>query len=270
VETARVTGLDADSVVSLAREYAQTRPTFIRLNYGMQRHAGGGSAVRAVSLLPALTGAWRDVGGGATLSTSGAFRGIAAAKLERPDWIPPGTRTINMIRLGEALTLPDAGVGGPPVKALIVYNSNPGAVAPERGRVCEGLRRKDLFTVVLEHFQTDTADYADWLLPATTQLEHFDVHKTYGHWYVLANNPAIAPLGQARPNADVFRELAARMGFDEPALRASDEDIVRDAMDWTAPQAGGVSLEQLRREGWTKMRHADAPFAQGGFPSPSG
>lgn len=260
VETARVTGLDADSVVSLAREYAQTRPTFIRLNYGMQRHAGGGSAVRAVSLLPALTGAWRDVGGGATLSTSGAFRGIAAAKLERPDWIPPGTRTINMIRLGEALTLPDAGVGGPPVKALIVYNSNPGAVAPERGRVCEGLRREDLFTVVLEHFQTDTADYADWVLPATTQLEHWDLHTSYGHVYLTLNRPAIQPIGECLPNSEIFRRLAARMGLNDPAFRDDDLELIRQALDTTHLAFEGITLDRLLKDGWVRMR-VDQPFA---------
>jgi anaerobic selenocysteine-containing dehydrogenase len=158
--TSATTGIDAATIERLAREYASTRPSFIRLNYGMQRHAGGGMAVRVVALLPAVTGAWRDVGGGATLSTSGAFH-VNREALERPDWIPAGTRTINMIRLGDALTLPDAGVGGPPVKAMIVYNSNPAAVAPDLGRVREGMHREDLFTVVLEHFQTDTADYAD-------------------------------------------------------------------------------------------------------------
>ncbi|TXL66415.1 molybdopterin-containing oxidoreductase family protein [Zeimonas arvi] len=265
---AQICGITADEVIGLARDYATLRPAAIRLNYGMQRTHGGANGVRAIASLPALTGAWRDPAGGMLLSASHMVP-VTPSKQVRPELMPgwPGKppRTINMVQIGDALLEAD-----PPVEAVIVYNSNPVAVAPESDKVIAGFAREDLFTVVLEHFQTDTADYADWLLPATTQLEHFDVHKTYGHWYVLANNPAIAPLGQARPNADVFRELAARMGFDEPALRASDEDIVRDAMDWDAPQAGGVSLEQLRREGWAKMRHADAPFAQGGFPSPSG
>ncbi|ODT35051.1 MAG: molybdopterin oxidoreductase [Lautropia sp. SCN 70-15] len=265
---AQICGIAADEVIGLARDYATLRPAAIRLNYGMQRTHGGANGVRAIASLPALIGAWRDPAGGMLLSSSHMVP-VTPSKQVRPELMPgwPGKppRTINMVQIGDALLEAD-----PPVEAVIVYNSNPVAVAPESDKVIAGFAREDLFTVVLEHFQTDTADYADWLLPATTQLEHFDVHKTYGHWYVLANNPAIAPLGQARPNADVFRELAARMGFDEPALRASDEDIVRDAMDWSAPQAGGVSLEQLRREGWTKMRHADAPFAQGGFPSPSG
>jgi anaerobic selenocysteine-containing dehydrogenase len=219
----------------------------------MQRHAGGGSAVRAVSLLPALTGAWREVGGGATLSTSGAFRGLATPALERPDWIPAGTRTINMIRLGEALTLPDAGVGGPPVRALVVYNSNPGAVAPDLGRVREGLRREDLFTVVLEHFQTDTADYADWVLPATTQLEHWDLHTSYGHLYLTLNSPAIEPIGESLSNAEIFRRLAARMGMTDAAFRDSDLDLIRQALDTEHSSLAGITLERLLADGYARL-----------------
>ncbi|MCM5572440.1 molybdopterin oxidoreductase family protein [Burkholderiaceae bacterium FT117] len=264
---AQICGITVEEVVGLARDYATTRPAAIRLNYGMQRTHGGANGVRAIASLPALIGAWRDPAGGMLLSSSHMVP-VTPGRQVRPElmpgWPEKPPRTINMVQIGDALLSAD-----PPIEAVVVYNSNPVAVAPESEKVIAGFAREDLFTVVLEHFQTDTADYADWLLPATTQLEHFDVHKTYGHWYVLANNPAIAPLGQARPNSDVFRELAARMGFDEPALRASDEEIVRDSMDWNSPQVG-ASLEQLRREGWTKMRHAPAPFAQGGFPSPSG
>jgi anaerobic selenocysteine-containing dehydrogenase len=257
--TAAVTGLAADAIESLAREYAAARPSFIRLNYGMQRHAGGGMAIRAVALLPAVTGAWRYVGGGATLSTSGAFR-LNGAALERPEWIPAGTRTINMIRLGDALTLPDAGVGGPPVKALFVYNSNPATVAPDLGRVRDGLRRDDLFTVVLEHFQTDTADYADWVLPATTQLEHWDVHSSYGHLFVTLNRPAIEPLGGALPNAEIFRRLAAPMGFDDPAFRDSDIDLIRQALASENPWVQGITFEELLERGYIRLR-APQPFA---------
>lgn len=258
-KTAAVTGLEAGDIDRLAQEYALIRPSFIRLNYGMQRHAGGGMAVRAISLLPALTGAWRDVGGGATLSTSGAF-GFNSAALERPDWITPGTRTINMIRLGEALTEPDAGIGGPPVRSLIVYNSNPGAVAPDLVRVREGLRREDLFTVVLEHFQTDTADYADWILPATTQLEHWDVHGSYGHFYVTLNRPAIAPLGESASNAEIFRRLAARMGLDDPAFADSDTELIRQALDSRSPAMEGVTFEKLLDEGYVRLNFP-SPFA---------
>src|SRR5947209_8266607 len=199
---AAICRLDVQTIEHLAHRYGTVRPAFIRLNYGLQRHAGGGNAVRAISLLPAVTGSWNDAAGGCQLSTSATF-GFNTAKIQRHDLVPPGTRTINMSRLGEALTELD----DQPVRAMIVYNSNPAAVAPERDRVLAGLRRDDLFTVVLEHFQTDTADYADVLLPATTQLEHEDIHKAYGHLYLMYNRPAIAPLGQSLPNAEIFRRL---------------------------------------------------------------
>jgi len=266
------TGLAADTIEQLAREFATTRPAFIRLNYGMQRHAGGGTAIRTVALLPTLTGAWRDVGGGATLSTSGAFR-FDTATLERPDWIPPGTRTINMIQLGRALTEPDAGVGGPPVRALIVYNSNPAAVAPDLRRVREGLRRDDLFTVVLEHFRTDTAEYADWVLPATTQLEHWDVHGSYGHLYVTLNRPAIAPLGESLPNAEVFRRIARAMGLADPEFQDSDLDLITQALGSGEPAMEGITLESLLEKGYERLR-VPAPFAPlaspGALRTPSG
>ncbi|HET7463651.1 MAG TPA: molybdopterin oxidoreductase family protein [Longimicrobium sp.] len=247
-----IVGLDEGRIEALAAEYATTRPTFIRLNYGLQRHAGGGMAVRTLSLLPAVTGAWRDLGGGATLSTSGAFK-MNNAALERPDWIAPGTRTINMVQLGDALTLADAGVGGPPVQALVVYNSNPGAVAPDLRKVRQGLRREDLFTVVLEHFRTDTADYADWVLPATTQLEHWDVHTTYGHVYVTLNRPSIEPVGQSLPNSEIFRRLAARMGLTDPELRDDDVTLIRQALDSPHERMRGVTFERLLEEGWVRM-----------------
>jgi anaerobic selenocysteine-containing dehydrogenase len=247
-----IVGLSEGDIEALAAEYAATRPSFIRLNYGLQRHAGGGMAVRTISLLPAVTGAWRDLGGGATLSTSGAFK-MNNAALERPDWVLPGTRTINMVQLGDALTQPDAGVGGPPVQALVVYNSNPGAVAPDLRKVREGLRREDLFTVVLEHFRTDTADHADWVLPATTQLEHWDVHTTYGHVYVTLNQPSIEPVGESLPNSEIFRRLAARMGLDDPEFRDDDVALIRQALDSKHPRMEGVTFERLMEEGWVRM-----------------
>src|SRR5438874_10638698 len=164
----------------------------------MQRHAGGGMAMRNAACLPALIGAWRDPAGGALLSSSGAFA-VDRAALERPDLIPAGTRTINMSTIGDALTTLER-----PVKAMVIYNTNPVAVAPQSDKVIAGFSREDLFTVVLEHFQTDTADYADILLPATTQLEHVDIHSSYGHLYWMINNPAIAPMGEAKPNSEIF------------------------------------------------------------------
>ena len=220
---ARITGVPADAIVRLSELYGRSRAAFIRVNYGLQRHAGGGMAVRTIACLPAVVGHWRRAGGGVQLSTSANFTFNKQA-LERPD-LSPAVRIINMIRLGEALTTPDAGVGGPPVRALVVYNSNPAAVAPDRNAVLRGLAREDLFTVVLEHFQTDTADWADIVLPATTQLEHWDVHLSYGHHYVTLNQPSIAPLGESLPNSEIFRRLAKAMGINRPELQASDEEL---------------------------------------------
>jgi len=177
-----------------------------------------------------------------------------------------------MIRLGDALTLPDAGVGGPPVKALVVYNSNPGAVAPDLRAVREGLRREDLFTVVLEHFRTDTADYADWVLPATTQLEHWDVHTTYGHIYLTLNRPSIAPIGESLPNSEIFRRLAARMGLADPAFADDDLALIRQALDSPHPSLAGITLERLMEEGWARLGYpADwRPYADPRPNTPTG
>lgn len=267
-----ITGIPTATIERLAHLYGTTSPSLIRLNYGLQRHAGGGMAVRAIAVLPAITGAWTELGGGATLSTSGAFRFDYPA-LERPDWIPPGTRTINMIRLGEALTQSDAGVGGPPVKALVVYNSNPAAVAPDLTKVRAGLERENLFTVVLEHFQTDTADYADWILPATTQLEHWDIHFAYGHLYVTLNQPSIEPLGESLPNSEIFRRLAARMGLDDPAFGDSDKELIRQALDLDEPTLEGITFEKLVEKGYMRLNLPDPfiPYGEAGsLRTPSG
>jgi len=267
---AAITGIAADRITALAREYGRAHAAFIRINYGLQRHGGGGMAVRTIACLPAITGHWRRAGGGVQLSTSANFQFNKAA-LERPDLSPP-VRTINMIRLGEALTRPDAGVGGPPVRALVVYNSNPAAVAPERSEVLRGLARPDLFTVVLEHFQTDTADWADIVLPATTQLEHWDLHLAYGHHYVTLNRPSIEPVAEARPNSEIFRLLGARMGLDHPALRDDDLTLIAQALEGAGPQLQGVTLDALLERGWMRLHlpRPFLPFAEGGFPTPSG
>jgi len=263
---AAITGLDAATIEELARRYATERPSLIRLNYGLQRHFGGGMAVRTIACLPALVGAWRDHGGGSLLSTSGTYD-FAADRLARPDLAPPGTRVVNMNRLAEALA---GELPGPPVRALYVYNCNPAAVAPDGTRVLDGLRRDDLFTVVHEQFPTDTVDYADIVLPATTQLEHVDIHGSYGHHFVMLNAPAIAPLGEARSNNDVFRALAARLGFD-PGLFPDDETLIRDCLDG-GPSLRGITLERLRAEPSIRLAipEAYAPFADGVFPTPSG
>ena len=263
---AAITGVEPSTIEELARRYAADRPSLIRLNYGLQRHHGGGMAVRTITCLPALVGAWRDHGGGALLSTSGTYEFDMAA-LTRPDLSPPGTRVVNMNRLAEAL---DGDLPGPPVKALYVYNCNPAAVAPDQRKVLEGLRRDDLFTVVHEQFPTDTVDYADIVLPATTQLEHVDLHGSYGHHFVMLNAPSIAPLGEARSNNDVFRALAARLGF-EPDLFPDDEALVCQALDG-GPTIREITLERLREESSIRLDLPEkyAPFADGVFPTPSG
>jgi anaerobic selenocysteine-containing dehydrogenase len=265
-KAAAICGLAAGEIVALAHEYARTRPAAIRLNYGMQRHSGGGMAVRTITCLPALTGHWRDAAGGVVLST-GDWYGLNHAALERPDLIPNRPRSINQSALGDALAALD-----PPVRAIYVYNNNPVAVCPDSQKVIAGFRREDLFTVVHEIFLTDTADYADIVLPATTQLEHYDVHKSYGHLYVLANSPAIAPLGEAKPNSEVFRLLAARMGFTEACFRDSDEDICRQALASSNPRMAGIEWNALKAQGWQRLNVPArfAPFAEGNFPTPSG
>jgi anaerobic selenocysteine-containing dehydrogenase len=268
--TAAVTGLPEETIVSLGERYGRARAAFIRVNYGLQRHGGGGMAVRSIACLPAVTGHWRRPGGGVQLSTSANFQFNRAA-LQREDLSPP-VRTINMIRLGDALTLPDAGVGGPPVKALVVYNSNPAAVAPERNAVLRGLAREDLFTVVLEHFQTDTADWADIVLPATTQLEHWDIHFAYGHHYVTLNRPSIAPIGQAKPNSEIFRCIATRMGITHEVMRDDDVTLIEQALASNAPKLQGVSFDQLLERGWMRLNVPTPylPYADGAFTTPSG
>ncbi len=261
--TAETCGISAAEVRQLAREFGTTRPAAIRLNYGMQRVRGGGSAVRLIAALPCLTGAWRDRAGGLLLSSSG-WPKIRRAALERHDLLPsPAPRIINMNTIGDDLLRDASPAFDPRIEALLVYNSNPLAVAPDSSKVQQGLAREDLFTVVIEHFRTDTADYADYLLPATTQLEHFDVHTSYGHTYVLVNEPAIAPQGQARSNSDIFRALAARMGFTDACFAETDEQMATHAFD-------DIDVAELRAKGWVRLPVPEAPFAQGRFPTPNG
>ena len=264
---AQVCGITADEVRGLARDYggsASTAPAAIRLNYGMQRVRGGGNAVRLIAILPCLTGAWRYAAGGMLLSASGWFPKDGAA-LQRPDLLGSRRpRTLNMSTIGDDLLRPSSSEFGPQVQALIVYNSNPVAVAPESAKVVKGFQREDLFTVVLEHFMTDTADLADYVLPATTQLEHLDVHTSYGHTYALINEAAIAPVGEAKTNTQIFRELAVRMGYVDGCFSDSDETIARVAFKQS------VNFDELRAHGWLKLPIPDAPFADGRFPTPSG
>jgi len=264
-------GLDPAQIRELARLYGTTGPAAIRLNYGMQRVRGGGNATRLIALLPCLTGAWRHRAGGLLLSSGGWFLPFRNLQLGHPELLAGRTpRIVNMSTIGDDLlretgeTLPDGRAFGPRIEAVVVYNSNPVAVAPDSRQVVAGFSRDDLFTVVLEHFLTDTADHADYVLPATTQLEHWDVHASYGHTTLVINEPALTPRGQSRSNAAIFRALAQRMGFTESCFADDDLALARQAVNDKVP------FEQLRSTGWFQLPLPEAPFAEGGFPTPSG
>ncbi len=261
---ALVCALPVEQIRALARAYGTTRPVAIRVNYGVQRVRGGGNAVRAIACLPALTGAWRERAGGVLFSSSGNFP-VQRHVLQRPELLGERRpRTINMVTIGDDLLRETSKEFGPKIEALVVYNSNPLAVAPESGKVARGFAQENVFTVVLEHFQTDTADTADYILPATTQLEHWDVHLAYGHTDVLLNRPAIAPCGEARSNARIFRELAAHMGFNEACFADRDEQLCRQAY------GEKVDFNELLDQGFATLPIPDAPFAAGNFPTASG
>lgn len=269
------TGIPASRIVWLARAYATTRPAVIRANYGLQRNERGGAAVRAIAALPALTGSWREPGGGLLLSTSHPFQFNRTA-LEMPELqmrSPLGreARIVNMSLLGHALTQ----LSDPPVKALVVYNSNPAAVAPDQNTVLRGLARPDLFTVVVEQMPTDTAAYADILLPATTFLEHTDIYFSWGHYYLPMARPALPAPGEARSNVEIFRALAKRMGFDDPCFDDTEDDMMRAALASGHPFLEGITLERLEREHFLRLNLTPPgqpwlPFAEGGFGTPSG
>ena len=269
---ARWTGIARDDIERLAREYAQTRPAAIRLNYGIQRVQNGGAAVRAVCMLPVITGSWKEVGGGLQLSTSGGF-GLNREAMEMPELMLRSplkrvARFVNMVELGKALTELDS----PPVKALFVYNSNPASVCPDQNLVKRGLRRDDLFTVVHEQFFTDTTDYADIVLPATTFFEQKDLVPAYGHYYLQVSHPAIAPLGECKSNVEMFRELALRMGFEDACFRQSEDAMIEAALASGAPQLAEITRERLEADPYVRLSLGDGPwlpFAHG-FPTPDG
>jgi len=280
-KVAQWTGIAAGDIRKLAQDYATVRPAVIRMNYGVQRSQNGGMASRTIAMLPCITGSWKEAGGGFQLSTSGAF-GLNNAELERTDLMEKSlgrpARTINMVELGKALNQVD----DPPVKAMYVYNSNPAAVCPNHNDVIRGLLRPDLFTVVHEQFFTDTTDYADIVLPATTFFEHKELQSAYGHYYLQMSNQAIAPLGECRSNTDVFRALAAKMGLEDECLRDSDEEMIEQALDSSNPWLKGLTRERLENEGHIRLNFTAEtgpltetpepflPFAQGNFRTPSG
>jgi molybdopterin guanine dinucleotide-containing S/N-oxide reductase-like protein len=271
---AKITGIPAADVVRLARDYATVRPAVIRVNYGAQRAQTGGMNIRAISMLPALTGSWKEIGGGLQLSTSGGYP-LDKASLHRLDLMEKTlgrpARVINMSTLGQALN----NVNDPPVKAVFVYNSNPAAVAPNHNSVVKGFLRPDLFTVVHEQFFTDTTDFADIVLPATTFFEHKELQTAYGHYYLQISNAAIAPLGESRSNVDLFRELALRFGFEDDCFQQSVDDMIDGALKSDHPWMQGMTRDRLEREGHVRLNVGAPmgeflPFAQGPFPTPSG
>jgi anaerobic selenocysteine-containing dehydrogenase len=257
-------GLDATVIRRLGERIATTRPTAVRVGLGLQRHRGAGQAIRAVCALPLVTGDFRYPGGGALCMTSG-HQPIDDDAVVRPDGMrAPRARSINMSRLAAALT----GEADPPIMSLVVFNSNPAATVPDQNRLREGLARADLFTAVLEQRWTDTCDWADVVLPATMQPEHLDLHSSYGHHYLTFNPPAVRAPGQALPNTEIFRRLAAALGLDHPRMRDSDEELARQLLDGT-----GIDLDDLRKRTYlrsTGVPVGSAPFAAGGFPTPGG
>jgi anaerobic selenocysteine-containing dehydrogenase len=295
-KVAHWTGISADDIRQLAREYATMRPSVIRVNYGIQRSDGGGMAMRAVTMLPCLIGSWKEPGGGLLLSTSGAFAlnkealkmpGLMQKALGRP------ARMVNMVQLGRALN----SLTAPPIQALFVYNSNPAAVCPNHNEVVRGLKRPGLFTVVHEQFFTDTTDYADIVLPATTFFEHKDLQAAYGHYFLQVSNQAIDPVGECRSNVEMFRALAARMGFEDDCFRETVDAMIDCALESTNPWLKGITRERLEREhrirlnfegkdgtatthvgtdaparpaGRSSAESPFLPFAHGNFPTPSG
>jgi anaerobic selenocysteine-containing dehydrogenase len=261
------TGIPAEEIEALARAYADTRPAVIRLNYGVQRNDNGGTAVQTIAMLPIVTGSWRETGGGLQLSTSHAFQlnrpGLEMAELQERSTLGRQARLVNMSELGSALTTLD----NPPVKALVVYCSNPAAVAPDQSRVRKGLEREDLFTVVLEQMPTDTADYADILLPSTTFLEQTDLYYAYGHYHLQLARPALPAPGEAKSNLEIFQSIARRMGFTDPELFESEDQMIRTLLGSGHPHLEGITLERLDREHSVRLNVPSPylPFEHGGF-----
>lgn len=259
-----LTGVPSGQIEQLARDYGRSRAPYIRLGWGPARQLRGGMAARTIALLPALVGATHRLGGGITRSTAPAFA-LNMNSLLREDLAPPGTRTVNMVRLGHALTA----LSDPPVKALHVYHSNPAVVAPQSARVLEGLGREDLFTVVHEHLISETALYADLVLPATTFLESTDIYRSYGHYYLQMAWPVIPPMGEARSTLAIFQELAQRLGFTEDSFRANEEGTIRKLLDTDSPYLQGITFEDVAKGRPFRLRVPENPFHQG-FGTPSG
>jgi anaerobic selenocysteine-containing dehydrogenase len=267
----QVTGVPAEDIARFAREFATIQPSVIRLGVALERHAGGGQTIRAVCAIPALTGSWRHVGGGLLQMPLWEFP-VDWARVSRPDFIRSGTRVVNNLQLGRALT-GDMKLD-PPIIGLYIYNTNPVSQAPETNKIVQGLSREDLFFVTAEHFVTDTAAYADIILPATMAGEHDDMMFSWGHFYLTINEKAIEPRGEAKSNAEIFRLLAAAFGFDDPQFKMRDMELAEHYLKWDAPQMAGIDMEYFRRHGYFHLAVGTPddrlPHANGNFPTPSG
>ena len=263
---AKITGIEEEKIVALGERLAITRPTGILTRMGIQRHAGGGMTLRTIMAIPGVTGDWQHLGGGASYSTGDYFGGNFS-QLWRDDLRPPETRSLVMTRLGEGLLQ----VSDPPVMGLMVLGANPVASNPDQNKVRRGLKREDLFTVVIDHFQTDTADYADLLLPTTMQPEHADLHNAYGHLYLMWNEPAVPPPGECLPSTEIFRRLARRMGLNDPGLYDGDEDLARAVLDSEHQSVKGITLDKLKERGSLRLNYPRSGTAYPhGFATPSG
>ncbi|MFT5426037.1 MAG: anaerobic selenocysteine-containing dehydrogenase [Gammaproteobacteria bacterium] len=267
----KITGIPAEDIRTLAREYAATQPSVIRIGVALERTYGGGQTIRAVSCLPALTGAWRHVGGGA-LQFPVWEHPYKFDVICRPDLIPEGTRVVNALQIGRALT--DEPPAGPPIKSLMCWNANPVTQAPETDKIVEGLMNEDLFMVSAEHFITDTASYADIILPASMGAEMEDMILSWGHLYFTYNEKCVESPGEAIPNNEIFRRLAARMGYEEENFKWSDSECLENYVDWDAPACDGIDLDYMREHGFAHLAVGTpddrAPHKEGNFPTPSG
>lgn len=266
-----ITGIAADDIRTLAREFASTQPAAIRLGVALERHYGGGQTIRAVTCLPALTGAWRHVGGGA-LQFPVWEHPYKFDVISRPDLIPEGTRVVSNLQLGRVLT--GETPLDPPIKSLMCWNSNPVTQSPETDKIIEGLKREDLFMVAAEHFISDTAAYADIVLPASMGAEMEDIILSWGHLYLTYNEKCVESPGEAIPNNEIFRRLSTLMGYEEDRLKWSDSECLENFIDWDSPACEGIDLKYLRKNGYARLtvgtKDDRCPHKEGNFPTPSG
>lgn len=266
-----ITGIPAADIRKLAKELATEQPAAIRMGVGLERHHGGGQTIRAVTSIPALTGAWRHVGGGVTQFPVWEHP-YKFDVICRPDWIPEGTQVVNILQLGRALTgETDLKT---PIKSLMVWNTNPVTQSPEADKIVKGLLREDIFQVSAEHFISDTASYADIILPASMGAEMEDIILSWGHMYLTYNTKCVDSPGEAIPNNEIFRRLAERMGYDEERLKWSDSECLENFIDWDSPACDGIDLEYLRQNGYARInvgtKDDRRPHMEGNFPTPTG